>query len=104
MAQRHFLVFYKYPDAHTGNSQWDASPFDVYRLAAKSVPAMAELQALIANELGARLQGSIYHVRITGITEVTRQEWDNFLVIDETDDAQARTAHPPRYPGDCIII
>lgn len=65
---------------------------------------MAKLQKEIAVYLGDRLRGSIYHIRITGITETTRQEWDNFEVIDDTDPTERSTQSPPQYPGDCVLI
>jgi hypothetical protein len=103
-AQRHFLVFYHYPNSHTGPSPFDESPYDVYGLEAPRLPPMAVIQGKIAQAIAGKLHGSVYHIRITGITEVTRAEFDNFSQVDTTDALQQASQHPPRYPGDCVLL
>lgn len=104
MSQRYFLVFYNYPNSFTGSSPYDTSPYDVYRLKAKKLPAMARIQGEIIQDLGDKLRGSAYHVRITGITEVTQEEFDDFTRVDSDDEMQEAIQHPPVQPSDCVLL
>lgn len=65
---------------------------------------MAVIQGKIAQAIADKLRGAVYHIRITGITEVTRAEFDNFARVDETDAMQRASQKPPLYPGDCVLL
>ncbi len=104
--QRHFLVFYHSPTSRgtAGSSVFDESAYRFYRLKAPSIPPLAVIQKEIAQTQVGNTDWGVYHIRVTGITEVTSDEYDDFVKVNAADAMQQATQHPPQYPGDCVIL